>query len=533
MIEYNTNNGFLDNPPGEQAGGSAAAGGSLVTNTVLSPPKTEKNALQPPSLLAFHKMGEVSKRYVLHGALRQLLETTKFTDDGEKSKFYRLGACRCLSAHFRPENFRKGDIDYLTPDCPTTPLANISYQKNEDGTIKAHLAGFVHCDSNWLCPLCAPILSEYRAKEIYAALYHHQKGMDRLVRDGKKTRLTDDGAEYCPMVHPVKGGYVCFVTFTLQHYKNYQLSRTLQVLTGTLGRLKKGKAWDTMKAKYGFVGSIRALEYTYTERHGHHPHVHELWFFDKRPAVGKLKKEVYNRYARYVEKFSPEGFHAPSYKRGVDIKLCLSSDQKKKNLLDDGLDLNDIEKIAKYCAKGAETDKTLEDAVDNRTWGVSEELTKHQLKVNKVRRYSDGGEIVSYNSTAMLLNYVACQYVIDECILSPVDRRKWLKKLARFKALYTDYANSFFGKSLNYWSPGLKDRFQIHEFSDNEVSKAFEGEMCFLMGLGLDRIQFMLKNRLRGRLLDVVNNPELKTDQQRMEAVDEFLSVTQERYRFG
>ena len=531
MDKYNTTSDFEKAGNGQQPSWDGGGRAPLGTNTELSSGKSDKNGLQPPSLLAFCEMGEVSKRYVLHSALRQLLETTKFSEDGEKSKFYRVGACRCLSASFRPDKFREGDIEYLTPNSPLTALANISLQRNEDGTVKSHLAGFVHCDSVWVCPLCSPILTEYRAKEIYAALYHHQKGMDRLVRDGRKTRLTDDGAEYCPMVHPVKGGYVAFVSFTLQHKKNYLLSRTLEVLSKSLGHLKSGSVWERIKRSYGFVGSIRALEYTYTERNGHHPHVHELWFFNKRPNVGKLKREIYNRYARYVEKFSPEGFHAPSFKRGVDVRLCLSSSQKKKILGADGLDINDMQSLADYMAKGAETDKTLEEALANRGWGVSEELTKHQHKKN-TRRYADGQQIVSYNSTSLLLNYVACQYVIDECELSPADRRHWLKELGRYKSLYTDYAHSFFGKALNYWSPGLKDRFKIHEFTDNEVTKAFEGELCRLMGLSLDRVQFIVKNRLRGRLLDVVNDPSLVTDEQRIEAAEKFLTSTQEKYRF-
>ena len=508
-MDYNSSTPTLNNgpeaapcPDAQRQAGTGS--GPLVTNTVLSTPNSVKNALEAASLLGFLEKSKVSKRYALQSVSKEALEACKCPDDtGEKPKFYRLGACSAVSTEFRPDNFRHGDYDVLKKFKEDISIASLKYRLGESGEVEPHLSGMMRCDSSWICPVCGPVISEYRAKEVYEAMHTHQS----------------------------KGGYLLFVTFTLRHGKGMALPSTLGVLSKTLGRLKSGKAWTTFKDRYGYLGSIRSQEYTYTESAGHHPHVHELWFFDKRPPVTKLKKELFSRYKRYVERYGGKDY-SPTFARGIDVKLLMTEGNQKQLLSNPNLDLEDIGAIADYCTKGADVDKTLSDALESRQWSAADELTKHQHKIGKNIITAQGKKIVSYNSTQLLINIAGFQALADRSV-TKIERDRFLKKKMRFTALYRDYGNAFFGKRLNYWSPGLKDRFSIGDVSESEVSEFFHDDLTYLMCLTVSDLRTIIKKRLRARVLDVVADPSLLSDDDRVSAVREFLKTAVRTDRYG
>ena len=128
-------------------------------------------------------------------------------------------------------------------------LATINYRETEGSNgVEAHFGGLCRCDGVWVCPVCAPIIAEYRAKEIAQAMYLHQKA----------------------------DGYVVFVTFTVRHKRHHTIGEVLNCLRQSATKTKQGNQWSLFKRKYGLVGNIRSSEYTYTLSNGHHPHLHEL-----------------------------------------------------------------------------------------------------------------------------------------------------------------------------------------------------------------------------------------------------------------
>ena len=494
--------GFLPAPEGQLEALSEAP---LVTNTELSTTCESLNRLKPPSPLAFASFSPHSKRYVLQSVIKEILDACEppvIAEDGKitKTKYYRLGACKQLSTVFNPNNWHGSKRDlydvfrqFGAEIEQNISMASIKYREKEAGGIEAHFGGLCRCDGVWVCPVCGPVVAEYRAKEIAQAMYLHQKA----------------------------GGWVVFVTFTVRHKKRHEIKETLRCVSKSLASTKNGNQWKLFKDRTGLIGTIRAPEYTYTSSNGHHPHVHELWFFEDRPNLKEIKDWVFNRYCKFVVKH--EGFDAPSKKRGVDMRLCLASNQTID--VNDVFDTNNIESISSYISKGADVDKTLDEAVNNRQWGAPEEMTKNQYK--KTILADKGGEISSYNSIALAMEYMLAQYELSECMEHCPDDKEAVKAIRKrlflFKKLYRDYADAFFGSQQLRWSDGLKDRFDIYEMKDKEINETFENELEELMSLDVKHLQKIVKFRLKGKILDIVENEKYTTNIERIKAVESFL----------
>ena len=472
----------------------------LVTNTEKNTPPDEINGLYVPSLEAFRNYSPRAKRYHFQSLIKEILGACEYREG--RSKYYRFGACKQLSTSLNPNIWKGQDkIEHLQRwgDEIQEKVSNVAIMtRKKDAGVEAHYSGLCSCNSVWICPVCGPVVAEYRAKEISQAMYLHQKA----------------------------GGWLVFMTFTIRHRKSHTIKESLTCLRKSLASTKYvNKVWTSFRNRIGLIGTIRAVEYTYTEDNGHHPHVHELWFLDKEPDPKMIKRWMYDRYSKFVVKH--EGFEAPSYKYGVDVRVCLSSEQRSKYV-----DTNNELALSHYLSKGANVDSTLKEALKT-GWGVPQELTKNQLK--KPKAVWEGGSIESYNSTTLALEYMKYQHILSQhnSLLEPDRRKLLLKQLYRFKQLYNDYAEAFFGKSQLHWSKGLKDKFLIHDMDDKQVNEAFEGELEQLMVLDMDRLQKVIKLRLRSKLLDIVESPLHKTDSQRIDAVKMFIDNAFRVNRYG
>ena len=125
----------------------------------------------------------------------------------------------------------------------------------------AHVSGVARCGSPWSCPVCAPIVRERRAQEIDSAL----------------------------AIHLSRGGGCEFVTLTLQHHLQHSLSSRLDVITQSQNLVASGSPWAKRKKRLGFLGGIKAVEITWGESNGWHPHSHTLWLFER--PLSDLERE--------------------------------------------------------------------------------------------------------------------------------------------------------------------------------------------------------------------------------------------------
>lgn len=105
------------------------------------------------------------------------------------------------------------------------------------------------CNSVWHCPVCDHRISVVRMAEITQGL------------------AANDAYD---AVH---------VTYTMRHNRGQQLPALLTAVKKAYQRTKEGKAYTTLKAHYGIVGTIRRIEVTWSPRNGWHVHIHELIIF--------------------------------------------------------------------------------------------------------------------------------------------------------------------------------------------------------------------------------------------------------------
>lgn len=115
---------------------------------------------------------------------------------------------------------------------------------------RASYRDVMRCGSVFMCPVCAPKITERRRTEL-------RSGVERAEE---------------------KGGSVALVTWTFRHADGDSLGVALDRLQAARKHLRRSKGWRELVRRYGIVGTVRALEPTHG-RNGWHPHVHELVVF--------------------------------------------------------------------------------------------------------------------------------------------------------------------------------------------------------------------------------------------------------------
>lgn len=237
-------------------------------------------------------------------------------------------------------------------------------QSAESG--RCYYAGLMACGSVWVCPVCASKIQRVRAAELRQA----------IAAAGSL------------------GLSVAMLTLTIPHTRHDDLADLLEGFTGALGAVLGGRAWKKLVAAYGIAGYVRALEVTWGEASGWHPHAHVLLFLDPRADLEQLADQLFPSWETAV---ANRGL-------GAAVRAAFS--------------LQDATHANRYVTKlGTELD-----------WGPAEELVRGHTKSGGAHRYSPFdllGEY-AYNSDA------------------------------RAGALFRDYAETFKGRRQLQWSRGLK-----------------------------------------------------------------------------
>ena len=282
--------------------------------------------------------------------------------------------------------------------------------------MRAHYKHLLVCASVWNCPVCAAKISERRRVELTAAL--------------------DRNDELVPAL----------LTFTVQHTRAHPLKETLAALLAAYKRMCHGKAWEGFRDRFGLIGTVRALEVTYT-LNGWHAHTHTLALFDDRPNEDELHRFLSGRWIASVRKtgrFASDG-------HGCNVEF------RKKA-------------IGNYVSKFGEQ------------WGIEHELVKAVSKVSK----SDKG----MTPFGLLADYLAGNKASG--------RR------------FVEYAQAFKGCRQLVWSKGLRSKLGIGEAkSDEVIAKEIEQDAVLLAMLSRLQWRRILANDIRGELLAVAHQGDV------------------------
>lgn len=355
-------------------------------------------------------------RFVRRGASKKMLWAQAFADSGQAGKAtrnMRLVYDEVLRPAFcgqRSNGYAKGTkISGIEESKRNRKGGHAELRLNESGF--GSYAGVVKCSSIWACPTCAATIRQRRSVEIQKAVKQHQ----------------------------ASGGSVMFMTLTLRHDGSMPLAFTLDALLDGFRRVVRGNPWMKWKNRLGLVGFIKAIEITYSVGDGWHPHLHVLMFTETRVDDGMLEAFRAWLFPRWADKL--QGV-AETWNRDKTGKKWVIKPSEVH-----GIDLQRVDDhgqvVALYLSKIQD-----DHAANAHQWGVSGEMARADIKAG---RSGDGDTHVN---PFQLLDG-------DDCPLnlSPRERmRRWVE--------FCRYTK---GRRCIVWTPGLKERFDIDELTDEEV----------------------------------------------------------------
>ncbi len=263
--------------------------------------------------------------------------------------------------------------------CGHTPVgATVGIVRGDHGG--HHFSGIETCGSVWVCPVCAARITERRREDVKATL-------EAALAEGSQAAM---------------------FTLTIPHTRFDDLGSLRRGVSKCWEKVQAGVGWKAMKARSGFIGSIRALEVTHGGN-GWHPHLHVVIVFDQglnQDGLSGFSSELFARWARAVER---EGF-------GHCSEKAFSMEP-----------ITDAEGVSKYCQK----------------WGAAEELTKAHVKKGR-----EGGR-----TPFQILSDIHDAEHVE--LIEGDDGRQ----LRQDRALFSNYATAFKGARQLTWSRGLRQRY--------------------------------------------------------------------------
>lgn len=285
-------------------------------------------------------------------------------------------------------------------------------------TKKAHFHGVMKCSNVWACPVCSTRISTKRGQELQTAIDLHSKN----------------------------GGFVYLVTLTIPHKSEDLLSVLLDDIISSYRDFTGGRIYQTIKKTHFIIGAVRALEVTFGNANGWHPHLHILIFTSVEADIINLKSDLFSRWTQVTKKRDYDPIYTD---RLVDVRSGRYA----------GL----------YVAKISDTASH---------WNVSDELTKSHKKTGKLGRYS---------AHALLISFVE-------------EKNRYHLKL------FQEYEKTFQGRNQLVWSRGLKKHFGIAEKSDELLNNEVDELSSHMATIPTHIWKIISSNNLFSEVLEAAEN---------------------------
>jgi hypothetical protein len=206
-------------------------------------------------------------------------------------------------------------------NCGVVPVDSHVEIRTKDGS--AYYCGVETCGNVWLCPVCSAKIHRRRADELRDAL----------------------------AIWQTSGHAATLVTVTVPHDLDDRLVRLVEAERTAWAKVTAGAAWQRLKRKLGVAGHIIALELTWGDDHGWHPHYHVLNEDLDASAIAALHGHIHSRLATSCR---DHGLRDPGQLHAVRIDPNVSASA-----------------AGAYIAKSAD-------------WTPAEELTRGDLKTSRV-----------------------------------------------------------------------------------------------------------------------------------------------------
>lgn len=335
----------------------------------------------------------------------------RIASTASESRFQRFHAQK-LSAELLPKERVHGCLRHVIPGKDTVQVVI------KHGQSAPSYRNLMTCGSVWVCPVCAAKITEERRRELSGVM--------------ETTKL-----------NPV------LLTYTFSHNAGMDLSAILSAMLEAFRVFKSGRWFQGLQYKFGWVGSVRALEVTHGAN-GWHPHMHELVFLERgldAIAEGELWHMLS---ARWLDVLKGQGLTAER-----DIGLDLTKGGQA---------------IGEYIQKASK-------------WGLEHEVTKAPVK-----RGRKGGR----TPFALLVDYGNGDDQAGK--------------------LFVEYAYAFKGRNQLVWSRNLRERLGLgKEKTDAELLQD-KTDILDVILARLTRQEFdaVYWSDNRGALLDAAASGDIK-----------------------
>lgn len=282
---------------------------------------------------------------------------------------------------------------------------------------RSYFSGVMACGSVWVCPVCARKIQAVRAAEVRAAI---EEATGR-------------------------GWQVAMVTQTVRHSRQDILETLLGQFSDALRRFKGRRAYTRLSKAHGIKGSIRALEVTWGQANGWHPHSHTILFLEGGDLV-RLEEELRQVWAAAVD--------AVGLPRGNDH----------------GLVVGDAADVETYLTK---------QATEGYRWGAEDELVKAHSKRGRGGRFTPFDFLRAY---------------LDE------------PDSGQMLALFAEFAYTFHGRRQLVWSNGLKrELLGADGLSDQEIADSLGENDSLLGNISLEVWRYIRRRNFQAEVLKVAD----------------------------
>lgn len=293
----------------------------------------------------------------------------------------------------------------------------------------ARMHGVTTCKSVWACPTCSAKICATRQAEVSQAM----------------------------KAHIAAGGYVFLMTRTFPHELHMPAAELVEKEAAARLYFRNSRAYRRGKAAR--TGYICSLECTIGEKHGWHPHTHELVFATPE-AFGDIKETDGRLHSRYIDELK-EAWYMALRKAG----LCEQS--QMSDVLAHGLDVRGGQYAAEYVSKFGRDQK----------WGLSREMTMHAAKVGT-----------------------------DNKGAHPFQLLLWAEQGdGKAAEQFREYVDAFQGKRMLSWSKGLKKQLLgVEDDTDEEAAERELPDEAKIGRIDSESLSILHKRRLIPNFLGYV-----------------------------
>lgn len=376
------------------------------------------------------RLGKTAKSIALNGAdsaekllgKRQENRRERFRLQGVAARLLSVDAAEVIKKN--PVKKYVGDV-HRTCDCTWSVIGSHVAVMQSQEFKTGHYKNLATCGSVWACPICTAKIQERRRVEI-------AKAMDRHYQDG---------------------GQVIMVTLTAPHYKKQLLKDLRKMQSKALTHLRGAGSYRDFLKDNGYLGLIRSLEVTVSQRNGWHLHTHELWFVDRDADVAEIKRRTLQRWrAACIKQGFLDGANEKKItafnKHAVDIKANVSTSE--------------------YVAK----------MDDSSHWGADREIAKSSTKKGKRKGLHPFGLLAEIHDKTEKADWAGLRFI--------------------------EYCRAMKGARQIYWSPGLKDLFEIDEKTDEELATMEESELIHVVDIDIPTWKIIRRNGGRSTIPELV-----------------------------